>query len=118
MTPLNGTKTHPLSAAARAALLSLQAGPRPAQEFNPGLINRLLREAAVELVQLPSPYKKGGNAIYVRLTGSFCFKCKNQGAGAYTQCVCGRERCLDGSVLRHGDSICVNGGWIQKSDAR
>jgi hypothetical protein len=68
MLPLNGTKTHPLSAVAKAAIESLRTGPRPAQEFNPGIVDRLLREGCVEIIELPSPYKtRKGNVAHLRL---------------------------------------------------
>ncbi len=67
MKPLNGNKTHPLSTIATAALDSLKSGPRPAQEFNPGVVNRLLREGC-ELVYLPTPYRtRTGNIAHLRL---------------------------------------------------
>lgn len=56
MKPLNGTKTHALTPASLGALRDLAAKPMPRQEFNPGVANRLLREALVESVELPSPY--------------------------------------------------------------
>lgn len=56
--PLNGTKTHPLKPGSLAALGELAAGPMPRQELNPGVANRLEREALVETVSLPSPYAK------------------------------------------------------------
>lgn len=59
-----------LSDTAQAAVDSLRAGPRPRQEFNPGVVGRLLRDSLVELVMLPAPYKyKGrrGNVQHVRL---------------------------------------------------
>lgn len=58
MTPLNGTRTHPLSEAALDALRSLDSdGPAPTQQFNPGVVDRLLREELVRIVDRPSPYK-------------------------------------------------------------
>ena len=54
--PLNGTKTHPLTPASLKALRDLAEKPLPRQELNPGVANRLLREALVESVELPSPY--------------------------------------------------------------
>lgn len=53
--PLNGTNTHPLSPHARSELASLDA-PRPTQQINPGVINRLMRDNLIEIVSLPSPY--------------------------------------------------------------
>lgn len=68
--PLNGAKTHPLTAHAIAALVDLSHGPQPRQELNPGVANRLLRGALVETVMLPSPYKvhKGARIEFLRLT--------------------------------------------------
>lgn len=56
LTPLHGTKTHPLSAAAIDVLERLKRGPIPAQQINPGVVNRLMREGCVEFADLPSPY--------------------------------------------------------------
>lgn len=56
MQPLNGTKTHPLTPAGLKALRDVAEKPLPRQELNPGVANRLLREALVESVDLPSPY--------------------------------------------------------------
>jgi len=55
--PLNGEKTHPLSQIALDALVAIEKKPAPRQTLNPGLVNRLLREALVESVYLPSPWK-------------------------------------------------------------
>ena len=70
--PLNGVKTHPLSEHALASLDDLQAGPRPAAQFNPGVVNRLMREDLVEVVDLPSPFKthKGRAIPHLRITDS------------------------------------------------
>lgn len=70
MKPLNGEKTHPLSAHALEELRTLLNGPRPQQEFNPGVVNRLAREALVEEVQLPSPYAthKGRKITFLQIT--------------------------------------------------
>lgn len=69
MLPLNGTKTHPLTDHARAALRRLRAGPLPRQEFNPGVINRLLREDLIECRMGPSPYKtRIGEREYAHIT--------------------------------------------------
>ncbi len=57
--PLNGTQTHPLSAHAMDALRSIERHARPPQEINAGVINRLMREALIEIVYRPSPYKTG-----------------------------------------------------------
>lgn len=67
--PLNGTKTHPLSALARAELQGLLRGPWPRQEVNPGVVNRLLRGGFVELVDMPSIYPtRKGNIQFLRIT--------------------------------------------------
>lgn len=70
MKPLNGEKTHPLRPAAIAALVDLSHGPKPRQELNPGVADRLLRGELVEPVMLPSPYKvhRGGQIEFLRLT--------------------------------------------------
>lgn len=57
MTPLNGTKTHPLSAHAITELRNIARSPEPTVGVNPGVINRLMRENLVEIVRLPSPFK-------------------------------------------------------------
>lgn len=68
--PLNGSKTHPLSAHAIAELRNLLLAPEPCCGVNPGVANRLLREGLVETVGLPSPFKvhKGGNTAHLRIT--------------------------------------------------
>lgn len=68
MKPLNGEKTHPLSDTAKALLRGLATGPVPRQAVNPGLANRLLREALVVSVMLPSPYKKHKGAAIEHLS--------------------------------------------------
>ena len=72
MKPLNGTKTHPLSPFALETLATIARKPVPKQEVNPGVVNRLMREALVKLVPLPSPYKKhkGGNIAHLQVTGA------------------------------------------------
>lgn len=65
--PLNGLKTHPLSDHAFNALKSLDHGPRPCQDFNPGVSNRLLREELVASVFLPSPFKSHKGAVIEHL---------------------------------------------------
>jgi hypothetical protein len=47
--PLHGTKTHPLSDHARGILAQLKRGPIPQYQINPGVINRLRREALVTI---------------------------------------------------------------------
>lgn len=72
MQPLNGTKTHPLTPASLTALSELAKKPMPRQEFNPGVANRLLRDALVESVDLPSPYAthKGRRIEHLRATAA------------------------------------------------
>lgn len=50
LTPLNGSKTHPLCEHALGILKSLLNGPIPNYKINPGVINRLLREDLIEIV--------------------------------------------------------------------
>jgi hypothetical protein len=57
MEPLHGRKTHPLSEHALEELRSIEREPIPRLSVNPGVANRLLREALVESVLLPSPFK-------------------------------------------------------------
>lgn len=52
-----------LSEAAERALDSLRAGPRPRQEINPGIVDRLMRDSLVELVFRPTPYRTGRGTI-------------------------------------------------------
>lgn len=69
--PLNGKRTHPLSAHALAALTDLAThGPQPSATINPGVINRLWREDLIELVDLPSPYAshRGRPLQHARIT--------------------------------------------------
>lgn len=68
--PLNGEKTHPLSVHAREELRDIAMSPVPRQAVNPGVANRLLREALVESVALPSPFKthKGGKIEHLQIT--------------------------------------------------
>jgi hypothetical protein len=69
LTPLNGTKTHPLSDHARNWLATIARAPVPRQDINPGVANRLLRGDLVEEVQLPSPYRSvKGNVAHLRIT--------------------------------------------------
>jgi len=70
MLPLNGTKTHALSEHARAELRVIADKPVPRQAVNPGVANRLLREALVESVMLPSPFKthRGRSIEHLRAT--------------------------------------------------
>jgi hypothetical protein len=70
MKPLNGEKTHPLSAHALAELRDIALHPVPACAVNPGVANRLLRENLVSSVELPSPYKthKGRSIAHLVIT--------------------------------------------------
>lgn len=70
--PLNGTKTHPLSAHAIADLCFLAVMPVPSSSLNPGVINRLLREELAEIVQLPSPFKTHAGRLisHLRITAA------------------------------------------------
>ena len=68
--PLNGTKTHPLTEHGYAALAQLNVSSSPAQYFNPGVVNRLLREDLAELVRGPSPFKRNRGELidYLAIT--------------------------------------------------
>lgn len=72
MLPLNGTKTHPLSACAKANLQEIADRAVPCSTVNPGVINRFLRDELVEIVLLPSPFKahRGGTTEHLRITES------------------------------------------------
>jgi len=72
MLPLNGTKTHPLSAHAIAELKDIASKPVPRSAVNPGVANRLLRESLVAEVQLPSPFKthKGAAIAHLQITAA------------------------------------------------
>ena len=69
-TPLNGDKTHPLSAHALDELADIARKPVPCNAVNPGVGNRLMREDLVEVVNLPSPFKthKGGDCAHYQIT--------------------------------------------------
>lgn len=69
-TPLNGTKTHPLSRRALDELHSVAASPKPRQYLNPGVANRLEREVLIEVYSDFAPFKtKRGEFIrWVRIT--------------------------------------------------
>lgn len=68
---LNGGRTRPLSDFARSELASLQRRPRPRQDINAGVVDRLLRGAFVEIVSLPSPYKTvKGNVEHLQITNA------------------------------------------------
>lgn len=70
LTPLNGVKTHALSAHALAELRNIAQSPEPSLGVNPGVINRLMREELVEVVRLPSPFKthKGRPIDHLQIT--------------------------------------------------
>jgi hypothetical protein len=67
--PLNGSKTHPLTPAALGVLSLLTRGAIPVQEINPGVRNRFDREVLVDYVELPSPYKthKGRKITFAQI---------------------------------------------------
>lgn len=68
--PLNGERTHPLSAHALEILGRLSRSTHmPRQEINPGVANHLEREALVELIDAPSPYRTGKRTVVaIRIT--------------------------------------------------
>ncbi len=68
--PLNGAKTHPLSKKALADLEWIATKPRPAQEINPGVHDRLDRGGLIERIELESPYAthKGRKIAFVQIT--------------------------------------------------
>ena len=70
LTPLNGTKTHPLTKHAKDVLRYLADGPCPAQVINPGVINRLEREDLAERYLYQTPYPMGvkGKINWLRIT--------------------------------------------------
>ncbi|UTC28912.1 hypothetical protein MARCHEWKA_04000 [Brevundimonas phage vB_BpoS-Marchewka] len=68
--PNNGTRTHPLSAHALGVLRGLARAPLPMQEINPGVSNRLRREALITEEPRISPYKthKGAKIAFAVIT--------------------------------------------------
>lgn len=70
MKPLNGEKTHPLSAHALAELRNIDRHPVPRCAVNPGVANRLEREYLAKTVMLPSPFKthKGKSIAHLQIT--------------------------------------------------
>lgn len=70
----NGGRTHPLTLYATGVLRLLDICPRPYQEINPGVIDRLTREPnpLAEIVQLPSPYKvhRGDTCKHLQITAA------------------------------------------------
>lgn len=65
-TPLNGTKTHPLSAHALTVLERIGEREQPCFTINPGVINRLMRDDLVTIFQ--APYGKQKSINYLRIT--------------------------------------------------
>jgi hypothetical protein len=55
--PLNGTRTHPLSAHAWAELAEIARQPVPCSSVNPGVMNRLEREGLIERFMHASPFR-------------------------------------------------------------
>ena len=72
MRPLNGEKTHPLSAKAKEVLADICCNPVPRQQINPGIVNRLLRGKLVREIYLKSPYAahKGGTCVHLEATAA------------------------------------------------
>lgn len=70
MQPLNGTKTHALSAHALDVLADLERAPQPSSTVNPGVINRLMRDALATIEERPSPFKahRGGTCPHLCIT--------------------------------------------------
>lgn len=69
--PLNGTKVHPLKRPTKDAMCRLSSGKvRPTQEFNAGVVDRIVSGGLGEIVTRPSPYANGaGKTIpHIRLT--------------------------------------------------
>jgi hypothetical protein len=83
---------NPLTPAARAALRWLLTGPKPRQEINSGVVDRLQRGSLVDSIQLGSPYKtRKGLVEHLQLTPAGrleadkrdCHKC-----GCTDDCAC------------------------------
>lgn len=70
LVPLNGARTHPLTAHAHIVLADIANAPMARLAVNPGCANRLLRGGLVEEVYLPNPYKKhnGQNCAFLAIT--------------------------------------------------
>ncbi len=62
--------SKPISEHAERVLDGLVVGPRPRQEINPGVVDRLLRSGYIEMVNRVSPYKthKGALIPFVAIT--------------------------------------------------
>lgn len=69
ITPLHGTKTHPLSEHSKEVLRELLKRPKPLKEINAGVYNRLARGGWVYVTDYTSPYKKhkGGTCPHLIL---------------------------------------------------
>lgn len=67
---LGGGVTPPLAPHARAELAMIARGPVPASTVNPGVRQRLLGDALVEEVDLPSPFPahQGDKVAHLRAT--------------------------------------------------
>ena len=50
-------KKRPLSQSAKAALEAIFRQTQPRQEFNPGVVDRLMRDGLVDVVLRRSPYR-------------------------------------------------------------
>lgn len=86
--PLNGEKTRPLSGHGINALRHLKDfGPTPAQRFNPGVVNRLLREGLAAIVRAISPYAthKGRYIEHLKITDAGDAALAGAAPGARTQ---------------------------------
>lgn len=70
MEPLNGEKTHPLSAPALAELRKIDRHPVPRCVVSSSVANRLEREFLAKTVMLPSPFKrhKGESIAHLQIT--------------------------------------------------
>lgn len=72
--PLNGERTHPLTAHARANLALIRTTPKPKHSFNPGVVDRLTRQPnpLAEVVSLVSPYPshRGKKIPHLRITAA------------------------------------------------
>lgn len=66
MKPLNGEKTHPLTAKALEELRGLAITERPCSLINPGIVNRLLRESLAETIMLRSPFPSHAPNHYIQ----------------------------------------------------
>lgn len=60
---------RPLSAHAIDVLHRVMWKPEPAQEFNSGVVRRLMEDGLVDCVPMPSPYKtRKGTVDYLKIT--------------------------------------------------